>query len=141
MSLKYSQDVFIIPEACVTTKIMCYLCSRMSPRWKDEYLGKGKVNLKTEIEVLKMGSVLATKEAHFVCKSKCYWELLKHRNSREKLKGITQNFKVAIQSSGNNRVKRMSKIKGDTTTRIASDLPKPEFGDNSSRREERRGAS
>ena len=109
MSLKYSQEVFIIPEAGVTTKIMCYLCSRMSPRWKDEYLGKGKVNLKIEIEVLKMGIFLATKEAHFVCKSKCYGELLEHRNSREKLKGIKQNFKVAIQSSGNIRVKRMSK--------------------------------
>ena len=88
MSLRYSQEVFIIPEAGVTTKIMCCLCSRMSPRWKDEYLGKGKVNLKIEIEVLKIGIVLATKEAHFVCKSKCYGELLKHRNSREKLKGI-----------------------------------------------------
>ena len=67
---------------------MCYLCSRMSPHWKDEYLGKGKVhvNLKIEIAVLKMGIVLATKEAHFVCKSKCYGEILKHRNSREKLK-------------------------------------------------------
>ena len=73
MFLKYSQEVFIIPVAGVTTKIMCYLCSRMSPRWKDEYLGKGKVNpVKIEIEVLKMGIVLATKEAHFVCKSKCY---------------------------------------------------------------------
>ena len=29
----------------------------------------------------------------------------------------------------------MSEIKGDTTTRIVSDLPKPEFKDNSSRRE------
>ena len=37
---------------------------------------------------LKMGIVLATKEAHFVCKSKCYRELLKHHNSQEKLKGI-----------------------------------------------------
>ena len=109
MSFKYSQEVFIIPEAGVTTKMMCYLCSKMSPRWKDECLGKGKVNLKIEIEVLKMGIVLATKGAHFVCKSKCYGELLKQHNSREKLKGIKQNFKVAIQSSGNIRVKRMSK--------------------------------
>ena len=62
-----------------------------------------KVNLKIEIEVLKMGIVLTTKEAHFVCKSKCYGELLKHRNSQEKLKGIKQNFKVAIQSNGNIR--------------------------------------
>ena len=45
MSFKYSQEVFIIPEAGVATKMMCYLCSRMSPRWKDECLGKGKVNL------------------------------------------------------------------------------------------------
>ena len=110
MSLKYSQEVFIIPEAGITTKIMCYLCSRMFPRWKDEYLEKGKVSpVKIEIEVLKMGIVLAIKEAHFVCKSKCYGELLKHRNSREKLKRIKQNFKVAIQSSGNIRVKRMRK--------------------------------
>ena len=110
MSLKYSQEVFIIPESGVTTKIMCYLCSRMSSRCKDEYLGKGKVNpVKIEIEVLKMGIVLATKEAHFVCKSKCYGELLKHRISREKLKEIKQNFKVAIQSNRNIRVKRMSK--------------------------------
>ena len=56
-----------------------------------------------------MGIVLPTKEAHFVCKSKCYGELLEHHNYREKLKGIKQNFKVAIQSSGNIRVKRMSK--------------------------------
>ena len=51
-------------------------------------LGKGKVNLKIEIEVLEMGIVLQTKEAHFVCKSKCYGELLKQHNSQEKLKGI-----------------------------------------------------
>ena len=72
-------------------------------------LGKEKVNLKIEIKVLVMGIVLPTKEAHFVCKSKFYEELLKHHNCWEKLKGIKQNFKVAIQSSGNIREKRMSK--------------------------------
>ena len=51
-------------------------------------LGKGKVNLKTETEVLEMGIVLLTKEAHCVCESKCYGELLKHYNCREKLKGM-----------------------------------------------------
>ena len=48
-----------------------------------------------------MGIVLPTKEAHFVPKSKCYGELLKHHNCREKLKGIKLNFKVAIQSNRN----------------------------------------
>ena len=91
---------------------MCYmyLCGRMSPAGRMNVLGKGKVNLKVEIEVLEMEIVLPTKAAHFVCKSKCYGELLKHHNCREKLKGIKQNFKVAIQSSGNIRVKRMSKV-------------------------------
>ena len=79
-------------------------------------LGKGKINLKIEIEVLEMGIVLPTKEAHFVFKSICSGEILKHHNFREKLKGIKQNFKVAIQSSGNIRAKHMSEIKGDTTT-------------------------
>ena len=79
-------------------------------------LGKGKVNLKIEIEVLEMGIVLPTKEAHFVFKSICLGEILKHHNFRKKLKGIKQNFKVAIQSSGNIRAKHMSEIKGDTTT-------------------------
>ena len=79
-------------------------------------LGKGKVNLKIEIEVLELGIVLPTKEAHFVFKSISYGEILKHYNCREKLKGIKQNFKVAIQSSGNIRAKNMSEIKGDKTT-------------------------
>ena len=70
----------------------------------------GKVNLKIEIEVLEKGIVLPTKEAHFVFKSICYGEILKHHNCREKLKGIKQNLKVAI------RAKNMSEIKGDTTT-------------------------
>ena len=61
-------------------------------------LGKGKLNLKIEIEVLEMGIVLPRKEAHFFCKSKCYGELLKYHNCREKLKGIKQNFKVAHYS-------------------------------------------
>ena len=39
---KYSQEVFIILEAGVTTKIMCYLCSRMFGSMN--VLGKGKVN-------------------------------------------------------------------------------------------------
>ena len=77
--LNTHKKFFIIPEAGVTTKIMCYLCSRMSPHWMDECSGKGKVNLKTEIEVLEMGIILATKEAHFVCKSKCYGKHLKHQ--------------------------------------------------------------
>ena len=64
-------------------------------------LGKGKVNLKIEIEVLEMGIVLPTKEAHFLFKSIRYGEISKHHNCREKLKGIKQNVKVAIQSSGN----------------------------------------
>ena len=79
-------------------------------------LGKGKVNLRVEIEVLEMGIVLRTIEAHFVFKSICYGEILKHHNCREKLKGIEQNFKVAIQSSGNIPAKNMSEIKGDATT-------------------------
>ena len=79
-------------------------------------LGKGKVNLKIEIEVLKMRIVLPTKEAHFVFKSICYGEILKHHNFWEKLKGIKQNLKVAIQLSRNIRAKNMSETMGDTTT-------------------------
>ena len=59
---------FFITEAGVTAKIMGYLCGRMSPAGRMDVLGKGKVNLKIEIEVLEMGIVLLTKEAHFVCK-------------------------------------------------------------------------
>ena len=79
-------------------------------------LGKGKVNLKIEIKDLEMGIILPTREAHFVFKSICYGEILKQHNCREKLKGIKQKFKVAIQLSGNIRAKNMSEIKGDTTT-------------------------
>ena len=79
-------------------------------------LGKGKVNLKIEIEVLEMGIILLTKETHFVFKSICYGKILKHHNCREKLKGIKQNFNIAIQLSGNIRAKNMSEIKRDTTT-------------------------
>ena len=102
---------FIIPEAGVTTRIMCYLCSRMSPRWKEECSGKRQINLKIKMEVLEMGIVLPTKEAHFGCKSKYYGELLKQHNFREKLKGIKQNFKVAnsIEWEHLSRVKTMSK--------------------------------
>ena len=50
----------------------------MSPYWKEEC--SGEVNLKIEIEVLEMGIILPTKEAHFVCKSNCYGERLKHHN-------------------------------------------------------------
>ena len=38
--LNTPKKFFIIPEAGVTTKIMCYLCSRMYPRWKDECSGE-----------------------------------------------------------------------------------------------------
>ena len=87
----------------------------MSPHWMDECYW-GKVNLKIEIEVLEMGIIFPTKEAHFVFKSICYGEILKHHNCQEKLKGIKQNFKIAIQLSVNIRAKNMSEIKGDTTT-------------------------
>ena len=79
MSLNTPKKFLIIPRAGIATE--CVICgAECPPAGRMNVPGKGKVNLKTEIKALQLGIVLPTKETHFICKSKCYGERLKHHN-------------------------------------------------------------